>query len=73
MKYHIKSIWAGKYAHTYQGLTNSLPLAIWWFVSWSILEAMRVLKLNHYHYGNIFGIGRKLSDEFGRKNKVSSI
>ena len=67
MKYHVKSLWAGKYAHTKQGLTNELLLAIWWFVSWSILEAIRVLKLNHYHYGNIFGVGKKLSDELGRK------
>lgn len=67
MKYHVKSLWAGNYAHTKEGLTNSLSIAVWWFVSFTISEAIRVLKLNHYHYGNIFGIGTKLSDELGRK------
>jgi hypothetical protein len=66
MRYNVKSLWAGKYAHTKHGLTTSLPLAIWWFISWSILEAIRVLKLNYYHFGNILGVGKKRTDEYGR-------
>lgn len=59
MIYNVKSLWAGKYAHTYHGCTNKLLLAIWWWLSWSILEAIRVLKLNKYHYGNFLGVERK--------------
>jgi hypothetical protein len=66
MKYKVSSAWAGKYAKTKHGLTNSLTLAIWWQFSWSCIEFVRVLKLNKYHYGNIFGVGKKLTDCYGR-------
>jgi hypothetical protein len=66
MRYNVKSLWAGRYARTKHGITNPLPLAIWWFVSWSISEVIRVLKLNKYHYGNIFCLGKKRTDEYGR-------
>ncbi|HUU41830.1 MAG TPA: hypothetical protein VMW42_12910 [Desulfatiglandales bacterium] len=62
----VSSFWSGKYAKTRHGLTPSLPLAIWWFISWSVIEFIRVLRLNKYHYGNILGIGKKLTDSLGR-------
>jgi len=64
--YNVKSLWAGKYAHTKHGFTSSILTAIWWFITWSIIEAIRVLRLNKYHYGNIFGIGKKKTDCYGR-------
>jgi len=63
---YIKSIWSGKYAHTFHGITNNIVIAAWWLLKWSLLEAIRVLKLNKYHYGNIFGIGNKKTDTLGR-------
>lgn len=66
MKHKVKSLWAGRYAHTKHGCTNSLPLAVWWFISWSIIEVINVLKLNKFHYGNIFCLGKKQTDNFGR-------
>ncbi|MFA7156761.1 MAG: hypothetical protein WC123_03620 [Bacilli bacterium] len=66
MKYKVSSAWAGKYAKTKHGLTNSILLAIRWWISWTVIEFIRVLKLNKYHYGNILGRGRKLTDEYCR-------
>lgn len=68
MRYFVKSLWAGKYSNTYHGGTNNIFLAVWWFVRWTALEFVRVLKLNKYHYGNMFGIGKKLTDSYGEKN-----
>jgi hypothetical protein len=59
MIYKVTSLYVGKYAKTKYGLTKSLLLAIWWFLSWSIMEFVRMLRLNNYHYDNIFGIGKK--------------
>ncbi len=67
---HITSAWAGRYAKTYHGITDSLPLALWWFISWSILEVGRICKLNKYHYGNMFGFGSRITDKYGRKLDV---
>lgn len=65
--YHVSSLWAGQYAKTHHGWTPYLHLAIWWWCSWSVLELIRVIRLNKYHFGNIFGFGKKLSDEYGRR------
>ena len=69
MRYKASSAWAGKYAKTKHGLTNSLTLAIWWSITWTIIEFIRVLKLNKHHYGNIFAKGRKITDCYGRALK----
>jgi len=66
MKYKVSSAWAAKYAKTKHGLTDSALLAVWWWASWTIVEFVRVLRLNKYHYGNIFACGRKITDEYGR-------
>lgn len=66
MKYTVSSAWGGKYAKTKHGITNSISLAVWWWISWTVIEFIRVLKLNKYHYGNIFAVGRKLTDEYVR-------
>jgi hypothetical protein len=65
--YYVKSVWAGKYTHSYNGVTPYISVTIWWFIKWSVLDAIRVLRLNKYHYGNIFGIGKKITDCYGRK------
>ena len=67
MKYTVSSFWAGRYSKTKYGSTDLKALAVWWFISWSILEFLRVLRLNKYHYGNIFCLGEKLTDCYGRK------
>lgn len=55
MKYKVKGLWAGKYAHVRYGLTDSFITAFCWFVKYSIYEFIRVLKLNKHYTGNIFG------------------
>lgn len=67
MKYKVSSLWAGKYAKTRHGLTDSFVKATWWTIGWSVLEFVRVLRLNYYHFGNIFGVGEKLTDAYGSK------
>lgn len=67
MRYKITSLWAGRYGHTYHGITKSPLLAFWWITKWSVLEFFRVLSLNQYHYGNIFGCGDKQTDSLNRK------
>ena len=63
----VSSIYSGRYAKTKFGITNSLFKSIQWFLLFSILEIVRVLELNKYHYGNIFCLGHKLTDRYGRK------
>jgi hypothetical protein len=64
--YVISSLWSGRYAKTKHGVTTNLFIAIVWFVSWTLTEFARVLRLNKYHYGNIAGIGKKKTDCMGR-------
>lgn len=66
MRYIVSSAWAGQYAKTKHGLTSSFARAAWWFLKFTVIEFFRVLKLNQYHYGNIFGVGKKRTDEYGR-------
>lgn len=65
-KYHVRSLWAGRYAHTYHGITSSPVTAVKWKIVWSAKEFIRVLRLNKYHYGNIFCLGKKKTDRLGR-------
>lgn len=67
MRIKVSSAWAGKYAKTKHGFTSSLTEAAWWFVSWSVTEYFRVLKLNKYHFGNILGVGKRLTDPYGNR------
>ena len=64
--YIVSSLWAGQYAKTKHGLTTNLFLAILWFISWTLIEFVRVLKLNKYHYDNYLRVGNKKTDCFGR-------
>ncbi len=61
MKYKVSSLWAGKYAKTQYGYADTIRLVIRWFISFTVKEFMRVLSLNKYHYGNVFGLGKKLT------------
>ena len=61
----LSFVWAGKYSKTYWRIYKRFPLG--WFLKYSFLEFIRVLKLNIYHYGNIFGYGKRLTDKYGRK------
>jgi len=65
--YLMSSVWAGKYAKTYHGATTSKIFAIYCKLIWSIKEFFRVIELNKYHYGNIFAIGNRITDIYGRK------
>ncbi len=67
-RYSVKSLWEGKYpGSAMHGATNSLSQAVWWFISWSVITFFRVLANNKYHYGNIFCIGKRITDEWGNK------
>ena len=67
MKYYtLSSAWAGKYAKTYWRI-YSKPFPLFWYLKYSFLEFIRVLKLNKHHYGNIFCIGERLTDKYGRR------
>ena len=64
--YIVSSLWAGQYAKTKHGLTTNLFLAILWFISWTLIEFVRVLKLNKYHYDDYLRVRNKKTDCFGR-------
>lgn len=64
---YIVSSFCVRYAPSGHGATPSLIRAIWWFISWTIIDFFRTLRLNKYHYGNIFGFGNQISDDFSGK------
>lgn len=65
--YNVRSVWSGKYEHEHYGFTTDLKEAVRWYVKWSVLDFFRVLRLNKHHYGNICGIGKRLTDQFGKR------
>ena len=67
LKYRVRA-WSGIYGCERHGMTDSIIQAAWWSLSWSVMEFFRVLYLNNHHFGNILGMGDKLTDPLGRRN-----
>ena len=65
--FRMKSWYFGPYGSPFAGLTTYRRKAIFQSIVWTIQNLLRTARLNHYHYGNIFGFGTKITDDYERK------